>query len=93
MTERLIIAAFAIGSIGVHWLIYLWVKFKIDEGVIINLFAELHANRALSTQELSTLADIKISRVAEVCKKSKKIKPYFDRNDIWCLEQQTKLRA
>ena len=76
MGEKVIIALVVIVTLIAHWWIYQWIKFKIDEGTILNVLKEAQeasGSTSLAFEALATHTHISVKRVNAVCTKSKNI--------------------
>lgn len=84
MTDILIISSIVVLVILAHYWLYLWVRFKIDEGVIIN-FIQKSADNADSTL-IAAQTNLTTERVITVCTKSSRIIIKNHREDkVWTL--------
>lgn len=66
MTDKLIIAVVVVVAVAAHWWLFRWVRFKIDEGLIIKQL-ETSAGAAA---DIAAATDLKPARVAVVCQHS-----------------------
>lgn len=88
MSEEIIIAVVVIVSLAAHYWLYRWVKFKIDEGVVLKCLedAKTASGEAyLSSQSIAQHTQMKLQRVAMVCQQSPKIQPSPESADSWQL--------
>ncbi len=85
MVDMVVIGLVVIVTVAAHVWIYLWVKFKIDEGAILRLFEESEKGVALASAVISSHSNIKPGRVAAVCGKSKGIVSSAHAADTWCI--------
>lgn len=95
VSEKIIIAVVVIVSLAAHYWLYRWVKFKIDEGVILKCLedAKTAADPAqLSSQAIAGQTQMKLQRVALICQQSPKIQPAPDAADTWLIIQDTGTR-
>lgn len=86
MADQIIIGIVVVLALGAHYWLYLWVKFRIDEGVVLAyLQGEDGAvsEPPCSTEVISLETDIKVKRVLVVCNKSNKIKMCQKAIDSW----------
>ncbi len=83
--DFLIIALFGIGSFLVHYLIYLYVKFKMDEGVVVHLYKDRARQFRLSIDQIAYRGELDVQRADYICRKSKKLEPVEDAPDTWRL--------
>jgi len=83
MGDMVVIGLVVIVTIAAHIWIYLWVKFKIDEGAILRLFEESEKGAVLASGVISSHTNIKPGRVAVVCGKSKGIDCSVHAADAW----------
>ncbi len=65
--DKLIIAIVSLIAIAGHVWLYRWVKFKIDEGAILNF---LEQGTAHSCADIATAASLKEERVRKICNRS-----------------------
>lgn len=88
MGDQIIIGIVVVLALGAHYWLYLWVKFRIDEGVVLAYLqgddGDL-SDRPCSTESISLETDIKIKRVLAVCNKSNKIKVRPEAIDSWSI--------
>lgn len=86
MEANIVIALVVCVVIAAHIVLYRWVKFKMDEGVILK-FLQQGQNTWCSSQVISSSTGITADRVTAVCSKSSA----FDKNTVetesWCLHQ------
>jgi hypothetical protein len=82
-----IVAAAAI-IIGIKVWLHNLLKFKMDESAVLHLFANpCDGYTVLSTEAISAGTDIGMTRVAQVCSKSKEIQRNTDAKESWRLKQ------
>jgi hypothetical protein len=86
MKEYIVIALVVVVVIAAHVWLYKWVKFKIDEGVILK-FLQQEGIKYFSTQAISSSTKITTGRVSTVCSKSKAIKQNTMEMESWCVSQ------
>ncbi|MFI8481264.1 hypothetical protein ACIGCM_11910 [Pseudomonas sp. NPDC078700] len=88
MTEKIIIAVVVIVTLAAHYWLYRWVKFKMDEGVILKCLEDaktVSTEAALSSQSIAQQTQLKPQRVALICQQSPKIKRATEAVDTWQL--------
>lgn len=88
MSAKIIIALVVIVSLAAHYWLYRWVKFKIDEGVILKCLedAKTASGQAqLSSQSIALQTQMKPQRINQVCQKSPKIQPSPSTEQSWQL--------
>lgn len=88
MSAKIIIALVVIVSLAAHYWLYRWVKFKIDEGVILKCLedAKTAANAAhLSSESIAQQTQMKPQRIKQVCQQSPKIQPSPGAEQSWQL--------
>jgi len=74
--------------IGVHVWLYRWMKFKVDEGVVLKFLRDSNKGKIqefCSSDEISAHTDIAITRISVVCSKSKKIRRNAKEKESWRL--------
>ncbi|ARU87956.1 hypothetical protein [Pseudomonas sp. M30-35] len=88
MSEKIIIAVVVIVSLAAHYWLYRWVKFKIDEGVVLKCLEDAKTTSGdahLSSQSIAQHTQMKLQRVATVCQQSPKIQHSPGAEDTWQL--------
>jgi hypothetical protein len=85
MGDIVVIGLVVIVTVAAHIWIYLWVKFKIDEGAILRLLEESGKGAVLASAVIASHINIKPGRVAAVCGKSKGIVTSVHAVDEWCI--------
>jgi Sec7-like guanine-nucleotide exchange factor len=83
--DQIIIGIVVIVTLGGHWWLFQWVKFKMDEGVIMKFLQESDDHNSCVTEVISSNTSIAIERVSIVCNKSKVIKKNANENESWRL--------
>jgi len=75
VTEKLVIAAVVIVTIAAHVWLYRWVKYKIDEGLILKFLqdSEPGCGNPLGFDLISTATRLTARRVEAVCARSQAI--------------------
>lgn len=91
MPDKMLIAFIVVIVIVAHVWLYKWVKFKIDEGVILKFLQELKAQRWCRSEAISSSTRIPVDRVAAVCRKSNNIEGHASEKGCWCLSQLSNL--
>lgn len=71
MSDQLIIVLVVTIVVAAHLWLFLWIKFKMDEGIILKHFHDADKNSAFNSSEIAMLTDIAEHRVTVVCNKSK----------------------
>ena len=85
MGDMVVIGLVVVVTVAAHIWIYLWVKFKIDEGAILRLLEESEKGAVLASAVIAAHTNIKPGRVAAVCGKSKGIVSSVHAADAWCI--------
>ena len=85
MGEQVIIGIVVTVVLVAHGWLFIWVKFKIDEGTIMKILQETDDHTFFSSEEISSIANIAIDRVSAVCSKSKNIRGNAKENGSWHL--------
>ncbi|MCX2982028.1 hypothetical protein EYC98_14285 [Halieaceae bacterium IMCC14734] len=78
MKSELTIAFVVLVAVAGHVALYRWVKFKVQEGVILKFLREAREQGAANSQHVDAIAahtEIVAKRVAVVCRKSAGIEP------------------
>jgi hypothetical protein len=76
MKSQIIVALVVLVTVAAHIAIYRWVKFKIDEGVILQFLRDAGEGGTPDHHHANTMAahtEISAKRVAVVCQKSVEI--------------------
>lgn len=73
MEAKLVIGLVVIIVVVAHIWLYLWVRFKIDEGVLLKCLRENAAVTSATKSNLAAHASLGQRRVASVCVRSKLI--------------------
>lgn len=73
MQEYLVLTLVVIISIAAHVWLFLWIRFRIDEAVVVKCLEEDSGCGGLSAEAMAQRIDYKAERVAAVCEKSSKI--------------------
>jgi len=73
--------------LGVKVWLHNLLKFKMDESSILKFFEEsINDFSSCSSEVISASTNIEVSRVSDVCTKSKVIKKNSKENNSWCLK-------
>ena len=91
MKQEIIIGVSVAVAVAIVIVIKVWLynhlKFKMDESSILNFFEESSDDYKLySTETISVGTDINMSRVSDVCSKSKVINRIAKEKESWCLK-------
>jgi len=76
MDSRIIIALVVLVAVAAHVALYRWVKFKIQEGVILQFLRDAREGGAPDHHHADAIAahtEMSVERVASVCRKSAEI--------------------
>ena len=74
MVEKIVIGLVVVIALGGHWWLILWIKFKVDEGAILNLLKQAKTQTFHRVEQIADPLKMAQKRVAMVCNKSQKIK-------------------
>ena len=88
--EYTVLALVVIVTIAAHVWIYRWVRFKMDEGVVLRELRDAGPapdDCGQSTEAIARRADLRPARVGAVCRRSKDIVE-AGQPDCWRLERQ-----
>lgn len=88
MEAKIIIALVTVVAIAAHVALYRWVRFKIDEGVVLQFLRDSDETGQLnchSTAAIVTHTALPPERVARVCANSREIVPHPEQGDCWQL--------
>jgi hypothetical protein len=86
MKSQLIVALVVLVAVAAHIALYLWVKFKIQEGVILQFFRDAGAAGAPDyhhTAAISAHTKITLKRVTKVCRRSTRIHSHQRDETAW----------
>lgn len=83
MADQIIITIVVVVVLGAHGWLFIWVKFKMDEGTIIKFLQQPDDYDSHCTEEISTNTNIPKKRVTSVCSKSQFIKRSSGKTDGW----------
>ncbi len=86
MQDKIIIGFVVVVVLGAHAWLFLWIKFKIDEGAIIKFLKESEDENCGSVEKMATATAIPVARVASICTKSKAIKKQALGKQLWVVE-------
>lgn len=89
MTPELIIgivsAIIGVGFVKI-WL-YKLITYKMDEGIVLKFFTDNTEQEYYSVEVIADKAELKLSRVKTVCKKSAKFEAENETSDNWRLKK------
>ena len=85
MNDKILIGFIVAVVLGAHLWLFLWIKFKIEEGSIIKSLKQDKDNNYSNEDAISLDAGITVNRVVTVCTKSKLIKRNATAKGSWCL--------
>lgn len=85
MKEHIIIGIVVAVALGAHVWIFMWIRFKIDEGVITKFLQETGSQEPSSSEVISAHTNIAIKRVCMVCRRSKAISMNTLNQNSWRL--------
>lgn len=88
MQDKILIGVIVVVVIGAHAGLFLWIKFKVEEGVIIKFLKESSNKECASVGEISLATAIAEARVATICTKSKAIQEHAIEKESWGLNLQ-----
>jgi hypothetical protein len=89
--DYLIIAIVVIVAVIAHGWLYVWVKFKIDEGAILKYLQDSETpdeQLMMNSETISSALNIIQKRVSSVCGKSSHIEELPGKHEHWILSQQ-----
>lgn len=78
--DKAIIAIVSLVAIAGHVWLYRWVRFKMDEGALLNA---LENGQPHSSGELASGTSLKVDRVQQVCTRSPLIEPDKTSPELW----------
>ena len=90
MKSQIIIALVVFVAVAGHVAIYRWVKFKIQEGVILQFLRDALRGSSSGHQHANAIAEntgISAKRVALVCQKSDEIHSDPEQENCWRADQ------
>lgn len=85
MPDKLVIALVVVTVIAAHLWLYHWVKFKMDEGVILQFLRDGSDSPSCSSEAIAAHTGVAVDRVAAVCGRSKGIESIAQGQDAWRL--------
>ena len=88
MTDKIIIAVVVLVVVAAHVWLYAWVKFKMQEGVILQFLRDSSEGGEYAYHSASAIAahtNIAIERVVAVCTRSRQIGRSTENSDSWCV--------
>jgi hypothetical protein len=86
MKGQIIITIVVAVVLGAHVWLFMWIKFKIDEGTILKFLNEFDDKSGSSVETIVANTRIAQDRVATVCTHSKMIKRHTMEKELWCLK-------
>lgn len=69
-TDKIIIAVIIVVVLYAHWWIFKWVKFKVDEAVIIKYLQQNLGDEIMNIQTVAAATELSNQRVIKICRKS-----------------------
>ena len=87
MADQMIIAIVVIVVLSAHGWLFVWIRFKMDEGTILKFVQESCDHGKQRTEIISANTHIAKNRVSTVCSKSKKIEKDPEDKDYWVLKK------
>lgn len=88
MEAKIIIAIVTLVAVAAHVALYRWVRFKIDEGVVLQFFRdsdEAGQPNCHSTGAISTHTSLPPQRIIRVCDRSGELIAHPEQPDCWQL--------
>ena len=86
MNDKILIGIIVAVVLGAHLWLFLWIKFKVEEGSIIKFLKEAKDKNCSSEEMISLDTGISVNRVVTVCTKSKLIKSSAMGKKFWNLK-------
>lgn len=83
MYEKIVLALVVVIFIAAHVYLYKWVKFKIDEGVILKFFQHSGDDKSHSSEAIAAQCSMSAHRVSAVCRKSNSIRKDDIQQELW----------
>lgn len=74
MQEYFVLVVVVLISIVAHLWLFIWIRFRIDEAVVLKCFEDEILRASLPFEVIAERLNFKLNRVAVVCAKSKKIR-------------------
>jgi len=84
MINQITITIAVIISLAAHYYLYIWIRFKMDEGLVLN-YLQQNNSESHSTEKIVSAIALKPKRIILVCSKSKKIICCPDSKNSWLL--------
>ena len=85
MNEKILIGIIVVVFLGAHLWLFLWIKFRVEEGSIIKSLKEVKDVNCSNEETISLDTGIAVNRVITICTKSKIIKRNAMEKGSWCL--------
>lgn len=85
MGDQIVIAIVVVIAIAAHVWLYRWVRFKIDEGAIIQFLKDGSDQPCHGGEAIAAHTNIAVGRVSAICERSREIRRYADGEDTWAL--------
>jgi hypothetical protein len=86
MNDKILLGIVVAVVLGAHLWLFLWIKFKVEEGSIIKSLKEEKDKNSSSEEMISLDTGIAVNRVVTVCTKSKLIKSSAMEKQFWSLK-------
>lgn len=90
MIEKVVLVIVILVTIAAHVLLYKWVKFKMDEGLVLQFFqssAGGSKGKYYRAEDISAETTLSVDRVSSVCSRSKRVNGNADEIRLWCLSE------
>lgn len=84
MQDKIIIVTVVVVALIGHAVLYLWVRFKVDEGTILKFLKEAPEGESHNSESISENTHLSTARVSKACKRSKAIQKNVQ-DDTWFL--------
>lgn len=91
LSDYLIIAIVVVVVIIAHGWLYVWVRFKIDEGAVLKCLQDsknTNEQLVMSSEVMSSQLNIPQNRVSRVCEKSHRIEASSNKKEHWTLSKR-----
>ena len=88
MEAKLVIILVTLIAIAAHVMLYRWVLFKIDEGVVLQFLRDADKAGQInchSSGAISTNTALPVERITRVCSRSREIVAHASEPDCWQL--------
>jgi hypothetical protein len=85
MGDQIVIGIVVVVVVAAHLWLYRWVKFKIDEGAIIQFLKDASDQPFHSAAAIAAHTNMPIERVQVLCRRSTQIYLHAQGGDAWCL--------